>query len=312
MRRKKWWRIVLPGVIIAKVIFILSLLNASFKNDETAPQIVEHYYKSVEIPDTLYFAGEEIPIRRFDVRESLDRELLVNSYFHSQTIRFIKLVPRYFPIIEPILKEKGIPDDFKYLAVAESNLDPKAVSPAGAVGFWQFMRGTAGDYGLEVNNEVDERYHVEKATRAACDYLLDSYRKNGTWTLVAAAYNSGNNYVATQMERQKSRNYFDLLLGEETDRYMYRIIALKLVLENPEKYGFRILESEKYPLIETREVEVTGPVNNFAGFAGEHGISYRMLKYFNPWLRDIRLTNAGRKKYLIKIPSDIDSVKPVD
>ncbi len=309
---KKWWTIYLTALIVVLVILLLSFSKSTYKGGEIIFRESDHTYKPVEIPDTVTFAGLTIPVSRFDIRECLDRELLVNSYFHSQTIRFIKLVPRYFPVIESILKEKGIPDDFKYLAVAESNMDPKAVSPANAVGFWQFMRGTGIEFGLEINSEVDERYHVEKATRAACNYLLKAYRKYGNWLLVAASYNSGNGHVEAQMAKQKSRSYFDLLLGEETDRYVYRIIALKMVLENPEKFGFKVDVSEKYPLIETRGVEVTGSVANLADFSGNYGISYKMLKIFNPWLRDNKLTNPNRKKYQVKIPVDISAVKPVE
>jgi hypothetical protein len=261
-------------------------------------------FKTVEIPDSITFAGEEVPLNFFDVRENLDRELLVNSYFHSQTIRFIKLAPRYFSIIEPILKEKGIPDDFKYLAVAESNLNPKAVSPAKAVGMWQFMKPTALEYGLEVSQEIDERYHVEKSTYAACDYLKSAYEKFGSWTLVAAAYNSGRTYTVNQMNRQKSNNYYDLLLGDETERYVFRILALKMVLEHPENYRFKVPENEKYPIIKTQNIEINGSVANFADFAIKHGTNYKILKHFNPWLRDSFLTNNAGKKYVIKVPAE--------
>ena len=312
MQIRKLGSVILPGSIVVLVVILLSLSKSTYKGPDVVYRESDHTYRPVAIPDTLNFAGLTVPVNRFDIRECLDRELLVNSYFHSQTIRFIKLAPRYFPVIEPILKENGIPDDFKYLAVAESNMDPKAISPAGAIGFWQFMRGTAIEYGLEVNGEVDERYHVEKSTRAACKYLLKSYKKYGNWLLVAASYNSGNGHVETQMNRQKRKSYFDLLLGEETNRYVYRIIALKMVLEHPEKYGFKVDASEKYPLIETKLVEIPGPVPSLPDFAGSYGLSYKMLKIFNPWLRDIKLTNPNRKKYLVKLPVDINSVKPVE
>lgn len=261
-----------------------------------------HYYRPVEVPDTLNFAGEEVPLEYFDVKESLDRELLVNSYFHSQTLRFIKMAPRFFTIIEPILKEDSIPEDFKYLALAESGFDPRAVSPAGAVGFWQFMKGTARDYGLEVNDEVDERYHIEKATYAACDYLHESYEKYGSWTIVAATYNAGRNFIGRQIERQKETNYYDLLLGDETSRYVFRILALKLVMENPQKYGFDIHKEEYYPLWETKTIMINGPVASFADFAKEHKTNYKILKMLNPWLREAYLTNTSGKTYEIKLP----------
>jgi hypothetical protein len=298
MKNKKWWndsRAVraLSGVVVIIVIFSsLKPINAQNHARFEAP----------EIPTEVTFAGETMPVDRFYVKEALDRELLSNAYFHSQTIRYIKLAPRYFPIIEPILKEEGIHDDFKYLAVAESGFNPRAISPARAAGFWQFMKGTAVDYGLEVNSEVDERYHIEKATRAACKYLKDAYKKFGSWTLVAAAYNRGMTGVYRQMERQKEDEYYDLLITTETARYVYRIVALKLILQNPEKYNFYISEDEKYPLIPTRKVEIKGSVANFADYAHKQGVSYKMLKDFNPWLRENTLTYSGRKQYWVEIP----------
>lgn len=301
MKKKKYWKYVLPVIIVAKVTVIIFLMQSARSDNQIIIE-KETRFTAVEIPDSATFAGEPMPLERFDIREALDRELLSNAYFHSQTIRFIKLAPRYFPIIEPILKEKGIPDDFKYLAVAESNLDPRAVSPASAVGFWQFMKGTAQQYGLEVSGEIDERYHVEKATYAACDYLLDAYKKFGNWTMVAASYNGGMAGVQRQIDRQKNNDYYDLLLVPETQRYLYRIVALKLILENPSGYNFEISDVEKYPVIPTEEVEIAGKVENFADFAKEHGISYKLLKDFNPWLRENYLTNASGKTYIVKIP----------
>lgn len=260
------------------------------------------YYLSPPVPDLLSFAGEPVPLDYFDVRESLERELLVNSYFHSQTLRFLKLAPRYFALIEPILAADSIPDDFKYLALAESGFNPRAISPAGAVGFWQFLKGTATDYGLEVTAEVDERYHLELSTQAVSRYLKDSFRKYGSWALVAASYNAGRRFVDRQMSIQKEYSYFDLMLGEETERYVFRILALKLILENPEAYGFQVTESEKYPLWKTKNVQVDKAVPDFALFAKEYGTNYKILKMLNPWLRESFLTNAKGKTYTIKIP----------
>lgn len=302
---KKGWGILLSLVLAMNAGIIFLLITGSTANDE--PEIVKvgvppAAFRAVEIPDSVLFAGEYVPLWRFDVREALDRELLVNSYFHSQTIRYIKLAPRYFSIIEPILKEKGVPDDFKYLAVAESGFNPRAVSPARAVGLWQFLEGTGRDYRLEINKEVDERYHVEKSTYAACDYLLDSYERYGSWATVAAAFNAGNTGVQRQIQRQKVASYYDLLFGEETSRYVFRIIALKLIMENPEKYNLFVAEEEKYPIVPTRQVEITGKVADFADFALEHGINYKLLKDFNPWLRDNFLNNPSGKKYSVTIP----------
>ncbi len=301
---KRGLNIILPVIIIlVSGIFILLITGSSpTPGNERENGEKQTSFTAVKIPDSITFAGEPIPLSRFDVRESLDRELLVNSYFHSQTIRLLKLAPRYFSVIEPILKEKGMPDDLKYLAVAESGLNPRAISPAGAVGLWQFLQSTGREYGLTINSEIDERYHIEKSTVAACDYLMKSYRKFETWSMVAAAYNAGNNGVQRQITRQKNSSYFDLLFNDETARYFYRIVALKLILENPETYNFVIADDEKYPVIPTQDVVITGKVADFADFATQHGISYKLLKDFNPWLRENFLTNAGGKEYTVKIP----------
>lgn len=265
-------------------------------------QPAKDLYISPPLPDALSFAGEPVPLDYFDVCESLERELLINNYFHSQTLRYLKLVPRYFAIIEPILKTDTIPLDFKYLALAESGFNPRIISPAGAAGIWQFMKGTAADYGLEVTTEVDERYHLEKATHAVCRYLKDSFRKYGNWTLVAASYNAGRRFVDRQLSMQQERNYYDLLLGEETERYVFRILALKMIMENPEAYGFRVTEKEKYPLWKTTPVDINKAIPDFALFAKEHGTNYKILKMLNPWLRENFLTNAKGKTYTIQLP----------
>jgi hypothetical protein len=302
MKNKKWWRILLPVVVAVNVVVVLMILGSARTADSKVVIEKEVRFEAVKLPEHVSFAGEEMPLDRFDVKEALDRELLSNAYFHSQTIRYMKLAPRYLSIIEPILKKEGIPDDFKYLSLAESGFNPSAISPANAVGFWQFLKGTALDYGLEVNTEIDERYHVEKSTRAACQYLKDSYEIFGSWTLVAASYNRGMAGIRRQLERQKEDSYYDLLITTETARYVYRIVALKLLLEHPEKYNFYVSEDEKYPLIPTKEVEINGAVANFADFAKEQGINYKLLKDFNPWLRESTLVNSKKKKYVVEIP----------
>lgn len=302
MKDLKWWRIALPVLVLVQVVIIFIFLSSAKPGSFQIPSEIKTEYKAVKIPDEVFFAGEKMPLEQFDVREALDRELLSIAYFHSQTIRYLKLAPRFFPVIGTILKEQGIPDDFKYLAVAESGFNPRAASPAGAVGFWQFLETTAKEYGLEVNKEVDERYHVEKSTYAFCKYLRESYNRYGSWTLAAASFNGGMARVQSQQTRQKMTNFYDLLFAEETHRYVFRIAALKLIMENPEDYSFKISEDDKYPVIKTREVEINGPVNNFADFAIEQGISYKLLKDFNPWLRDDKLTNSAGKKYIVKIP----------
>lgn len=255
----------------------------------------------VEVPDQMTFAGEPVPLDLFDVRESLDRELLSNTYFHSQTIRLIKLSNRYFPQIEAVLKKNLVPDDFKYLAVAESGLS-QAVSPVRAVGFWQLLKGTAVEYGLEVNSEVDERYHVAKSTEVACQYLIDSYKKYGNWTMTAASYNAGRRGMDRQIERQKKENYYDLLLNEETARYLYRVLAFKLIFEDPAAYGFTLSKKDMYPPIPVYSVELDSAVADFADFAEDFGTNYKILKYLNPWLRDNKLSNSAHKQYEILIP----------
>ena len=256
----------------------------------------------VFLPDTLTLAGEAVPLHRPDVREALEKELIVNTYLHSHTIQLLQGSPRVFAILEPLLEANGIPDDFKYLAVIESRLNPLAVSPAGAVGMWQIMKNTARELGLEVNNEVDERYHVEKSTLAAAKYLKKAYDKFGSWTLAAASYNAGFNMLSRQMNIQQEQDYYNLLLGDETERYVFRILALKQIMNHPEKYHFKV--ENVYPAEPTHKVEVKGNVRSWADFAKEQGITYKTLKRFNPWLRKSDLKNYRRKTYQISIPED--------
>jgi hypothetical protein len=239
----------------------------------------------------------------FDVRQRLDAELLRNVYYHSQTILAIKRANAIFPIIEPILKEEGAPEDLKYLAVAESNLS-NAVSPAGAGGVWQFMKSAAGQYGLEVNTEVDERYNLEKATRAACKYMKGERGRLGSWMAAAAAYNGGPSRIATEMEKQRAKTFFDLnLAADETMRYPFRIVAIKEVMENPALYEYSIPKDHLYPQADNYKiVKVSGPVPSWGDFAVQNGTSYRMLKVYNPWLIDSKLTNKEGKTYEIKVP----------
>lgn len=253
------------------------------------------------VPDNIDFAGETVPLNIFYVREALDREILVNTYWHNKTVLLFKRAHRWFPVIEPILKENGIPDDFKYLAVIESDLS-NAVSPSGAAGFWQFLKGTAKDFKLEVNKEVDERYHVEKSTEAACRYLNASYEKFGSWALVAAAYNGGNRRISEALQDQKVDSYYDLLLSEETSRYVFRILALKTIMESPTAFGFFLREKDFYPTIPVKNIKVTESISNMADFAAGHNINYRVLKIFNPWLRSTSLKIKKGKSYIISIP----------
>ncbi|MEM9918024.1 MAG: transglycosylase SLT domain-containing protein [Bacteroidota bacterium] len=257
---------------------------------------------SINLNQTYDFAGEILPMDNFDVRERLDREMLRNAYYHSSTILALKRASRYFPLIEKILAEEGIPDDLKYLAVAESDL-MNAISPAGAKGFWQFMKATGREYDLEINSEIDERYHLEKATHAACRYLKRYKEKFGSWTLAAAAYNGGAGRLSREMKAQGGTSYYDLNLNMETARYVFRIVAIKEIMKRPKDFGFDLESTDLYqPLDSYYSVEVEGAVPRWADFAAKYGISYRMLKIYNPWLISSSLTNKQKKKYVIRIP----------
>ncbi|MEM6263556.1 MAG: lytic transglycosylase domain-containing protein [Bacteroidota bacterium] len=260
---------------------------------------------SVPIPEYLTFAGERVPLDKKDVRERLERELLVNSYRHASTVQLIKKAYRWQPFIQEVLRKKGIPTDFFYLAVAESDLSNFARSPAGAMGMWQFMRRTAGEYGLEVSRNVDMRRDPAAAAKAACVYFKNAYNKFGNWTLTAAAYNRGSSGIATALSKQKSNNYYDLYLNPETSRYVFRILAFKVILSNPQQYGFFIPNQDKYQPWEFREVEVTKSLASLPAFAKEQGISYRLLKVYNPWIDspDYAFAIAPGKTYTFRIPN---------
>ncbi|MDC0096940.1 transglycosylase SLT domain-containing protein [bacterium] len=257
--------------------------------------------EALDIPNVMTFAGEKVPLQDTDVRERLDREIHVNTYWHSNMLLMIKKANRFFSEIEPLLKKYNLPDDFKYLAVAESGLD-NVTSHAGASGFWQFMKATGKEYGLEINNYVDERYNLELATKVAAQYLINSKELFGSWTNAAAAYNAGNAGITKQMKRQDATDYYSLLLNSETGRYVFRILAFKEILSNPEKYGFYVDQQDLYQAIPTKTIIINTPVEDFAKFAKQQGINYKILKIHNPWLRDTYLKNASGKAYSIKIP----------
>ncbi len=257
---------------------------------------------AIDIPEDLNFAGELVPQEDPEIMERVDREFLVNTYWQSNALLLMKRAHKYFPVIEPILAKNGIPDDFKYLAVAESGLT-NVVSPAGATGFWQIMKETGREYGLEINSNVDERYHLEKSTEVACKYLNKWKNRYGSWALTAAAYNAGPGAINKFMGIQKVDNYWDLLLGDETGRYVFRIMAIKEILSNPEKYGFHVEKEDLYTAVPTFTVEVDEPIASFADFAREYEITYKILKRHNPWLRQPHLNNSSRKKYVIEIPN---------
>lgn len=293
------------NIILAGGLLFVSF--ASFKGDKTTNGgghlCPEQVVRSVNLDKPFDFCGEKLPMDNFDVRQRLDAELLRNIYFHSQTILAIERANAYFPTIEPILKEEGVPDDLKYLAVAESALS-NAISPAGAKGVWQFMRSAAAGYNLEVNDEVDERYHLEKATRAACKYLRSEKQHLGSWTLAAAGYNGGPERIATEKANQRANSFYEMnLAAEETMRYPFRIVAIKEVMQNPEQYEYSVEPSHLYkPLNNYTTVDVSGPVANWGDWAIQHGTNYRMLKIYNPWLIGSKLTNKAGKTYQIKVP----------
>lgn len=259
---------------------------------------------SVPVPATFSFAGEEIPVDLYYVHNAFERKLTINTYWHTHTLMTLKRANCWFHVIDPILKANNIPSDFRYLPVIESNLT-NAVSPAGAAGFWQLMEKTAIELGLEVNSEVDERFHLEKATEDANRYLNSSFKRFGCWLLAAAAYNAGNERIKRATTNQKSNCYFDLHLNEETARFVFRLLAVKAIFDNPSKYGFQLRKADLHQPVPYKEVAVSGNIDNLIDFAIENRINYRLFKEFNPWLRSDRLTHNQMKTYTVKIPDII-------
>ena len=291
--------------------FTIAVLGSYSRHDEapqpavvtsdnhSIPQVIE----PVDLNKPFDFAGERLPMELPDVQERLDQELILNTYRHGNTLLNIKKSYRYFPAIERILAEYGLPEDLKFIAVAESDLS-NATSPAGAKGFWQFMSETGRYYGLEITSEVDQRYDLEKATHAACKYLKDYYKRFGSWSLAAAAYNMGGTRLARELSAQKAENYFDLNLNQETMRYLFRLVAIKELLKDPRRFGFYLEEKDGYTYLnDFTEVEVNSSISDIADFAAGHGLSYREVKYYNPWLIGTKLSNSSGKTYLIKIPN---------
>lgn len=286
--------------------------NPTTNNDNNYRTHISENYKiySLATPDGLDFAGSKVPLEDIDIKERLDKELTINTYWHSASMFMIKRANRWFSIIEPILKEEKIPEDFKYLAAVESNFD-NVVSPAGASGYWQFLKSTGISYGLEINGFVDERYHVEKATRAACKYFKDAYTYLKDWTLVAASYNMGIGGVQSKIKEQGVNNYYDLYLNTETHRYVFRILAVKEIFKNPAYYGFNIRPQDLYPPYVTKTVEVDSTINNLSSFAKSQNTNLKILKLLNPWLRDQSLPNKTKKKYQIQLPADDFNLKSI-
>lgn len=297
----------IAALLICLALVAIQLFSFTDKESNVGDESFQKHFTSnykifaLTLPDELEFASEPVPLHLMDVREKLDRELLINTYWQSQSLLFHKRANRYFPVIEPILAKHGVPDDFKYLCLVESGFT-NVVSPAGATGFWQFMKNTGLQYGLEIEGEIDERYHLEKSTVAACKYLKEAYRKYGSWSMAAASYNLGINGLEKQVARQKVDNYFDLLLVEETARYLFRVLAVKEIMTKPAEYGFHFREKDLYPPYRTYTVKVDTPITDLATFALDNEINYKILKTLNPWLRDNFLLNKTGKTYEIKLP----------
>lgn len=315
MKDKSTIALILSIASLSLMIFIFATTKSSANKDSksqskeatnetkrplaSAAQISKHY--SPQIPDTLSFAGERVPLDIYYVREGLDREMIVNTFSHSSTILYFKRAHRYFPIIVPILKKNGIPSDFKYLCVIESSLT-NATSPQKARGFWQFIKPTAQTYGLDVNEEIDMRNHLESATEAACKFLKVLHDHLGSWTAAAAAYNCGETGLSNNMNKQSSFNYYDTRLNPETARYVYRILAVKQIMQHPQEYGFYLRHCDLYPSLPYRVVTLTGQNVDLYAFAKKNGTSYKMLREFNPWIMTDKLTNKANKTYRLKLP----------
>jgi len=280
--------------VISSFVSKLDLLE----NKTAEPAMV---IKSITLQDTYEFAGEKLTIEDWDIRERLERELYANVFQHSSTIIAIKRSMRYFPLFDKKLAEHGLPSGLKYIAVAESMLS-NAVSPAGAKGVWQLMKPVSEFYGLEISEEVDERYHVEKATEIACKYLKHLHKRFGNWSMAAAAYNIGETRFKKELDFQRAKSYFDMQLNEETSRYVFRLFAIKAVLEDPEYHGYQLNDNDGYAPVEpTKMITVAKPIPDLGLFAQENNISYRKLKWLNPWLISKQLTNPLKKEYQIRL-----------
>jgi len=299
-------------IILLLSLIIIAFLSFNFLNPkENTDNIVDiihqkefnSFFRSYTLvtPDSIEFAGEYAPLFAEDIWERYDKEIHKNVYWQSNTLFYFKRANKYFPLIEEILAKNNIPNDFKYLAIIESGLE-NVVSPAGASGFWQFMKGTAKDYGMEVNSEVDERYNLEKSTEAACVYLQKAYNKFGSWTMAAASYNVGMNGLSRRATEQSTNNYYDLYLPTETSRYVFRLLAIKEIFENKSKYGFILRKQDLYKEIETVHILLNKSNVDLVSYSDSLGINYKILKQFNPWLRDKKLTNKSEKTYTITIP----------
>lgn len=297
---------VLTSLKLISLIPLLSFCNnggAVTSADTVNCQGIEQVVRIPDLPDSLSFSGEAVPLGYWDVRESLQREITTISYWHGSLSYIIQLDNRYRGEITRVLKEEGVPEDFYYLCIAESGLQP-VVSSAGAAGYWQFLKSTAKEYGLVTDDEVDERYNIEKSTRAAAAYFKKGKEEFGSWTLSAASYNIGMDNVRYRVKIQNESNYYDMQFPEETGRYLFRALAFKTIMNDPQKYGFFIDKSKLFPELKYKEVEIEGPVENWSDFARQHGTNFKILKIYNQWIRANMLQNKAKRKYTVKLPEE--------
>lgn len=294
--------IILSVIAIMGQIFVFATQRDS--DDATYKKALQANYRIYApiLPDTLFFAGERVPLETYYVHEGLDRELMVHMYWQSNMLLWIKRANRYFPVIEPILKRNGVPSDFKYLCVIESGLS-NATSGAKAQGFWQFMKPTAANYGLEVNDDIDMRNNVAASTEAACKYLKDAYARFGSWTAAAASYNCGMGGLSGRLTKQDVNSYYDVHINSETARYVYRILAAKLIMQHLQDYGYCVRQRDLYPVIPTKTVELSGQNIDLYDFAKKNGVSYKVLRDLNPWITTDKLTNKANRTYTVNLPS---------
>lgn len=296
-------------LLISIPIFFSLLALCSFKpeEDEASEELLlNQKIESFAIQKSIVFADKKIDLTRYDVRERFDREISAIAYQHSFTLLSIKRANRYFPVIESILKKNGVPEDFKYLALIESNFNNRAVSPVKAAGFWQLMPETAKELGLEVSDDVDERYDVKKSTEAACVFFKKAYGKFGDWVIVAASYNAGMGRLTEEIQKQQVTEFYDLWLNEETSRYVFRLLAMKAFLKDPKRYGYYLKRDQFYPTVNCDVDSVSGSIDDLATYAKLKNIPYVLLKEFNPWLRNRKLENKAGKTYILQIPRKED------
>ena len=299
-----WSKVLLAISIVNFTGLLTYIVLSNLNTDQNEVTKQKYFAKTYSPPNKLYFAGEQIPLHDPDILERYEREMYINTYWQSNTILLIKRCGKWLPVLSKILKEQGIPDDLKYIAIAESGL-MNVRSPKSAVGFWQLLSGTAQDFGLEVRKQVDERYDPYKSTLAACKYLNKAHKKFGNWTLAAASYNMGIAGIDQEIQQQGVKNYYELLLNEETARYIFRIIALKEIITAPGKFGLKINENHLYQREKFTTMKIKDDILDLPKFAREQGVNYKILKRFNPWLRKSKLNIPNGYEYELHFPLKI-------